>query len=239
MPAQRVACIIPVFCGERYLAETIASLRAQTHPDLEIIVADDGSTDATRELALRAGSSVRYAWQPNAGPAAARNLGLRLCAADWVAFLDADDLWHPERLERQLSRFAARPELALSFTYIQNFIDADGVLLATPDLEARLLGPVPGLGMSTLLARRAVFDQIGSFDPTIQHGSGLEWVLRAREHGLAEELWPEVLVYRRLHPENRSRRRAQASRDEHLRVLKAALDRRRGLKRLRTADRAG
>lgn len=114
--AALISCIVPVFNGERYVSETLDSILAQTYRPLELIVADDGSTDGTAAVVARYGEPVRYLWQSNQGPAAARNLGVSAAQGEFVAFLDADDLWHPEKLTRQMARFHARPELSLSVT---------------------------------------------------------------------------------------------------------------------------
>ena len=86
-----------------YIVETIESALAQDYPNLEIVVADDGSTDGTAMVAERYTKQALYLRQANAGTAAARNLGLRAAAGEFVAFLDADDLWHPEKLTRQMA----------------------------------------------------------------------------------------------------------------------------------------
>src|SRR5712664_390476 len=117
-----ISCIIPVFNGERYLREALDSILAQTHRPVEIIVADDGSSDGTAAVVASYGDHVHYLHQPNAGPAAARNLGLSAARGEFVAFLDADDLWHPEKLVHQRARFQARPELDLCVTHVQNFL---------------------------------------------------------------------------------------------------------------------
>lgn len=80
---------------------------------------DDGSTDGTAELATGYGDRVRSLFQPNAGPAAVRNLGVGAASGEFMAFLDADDLWHPEKLTRQMARFAARPDLTLCVSHVQ------------------------------------------------------------------------------------------------------------------------
>src|SRR5438093_12571348 len=108
MKQSMISCVVPVFNGERYLAEALESILEQSYRPLEIIVADDGSTDGTRAVVAHYGTQVRYLWQPNSGPAAARNLGLSAARGEFVAFLDADELGHPEKLERQMARFAAR-----------------------------------------------------------------------------------------------------------------------------------
>src|SRR5688572_20501170 len=93
-----ISCIVPVYNGERYIREALDSILGQTYPNLEVVVVDDGSTDATAAAVASYGNRVSYLWQPNAGPVAARNLGLGAATGDYVAFLDADDLWHLEKL---------------------------------------------------------------------------------------------------------------------------------------------
>ncbi len=121
MTPRLISCVIPVFNGERYLGEALESVLAQSYQPLEVIVVDDGSTDGTAEVARRYGERVRYVWQPNAGETAARNLGLTAAQGEFIAFLDADDVWHSEKLERQIARFQERPEIDLCFTQIQHF----------------------------------------------------------------------------------------------------------------------
>lgn len=116
-----VTCIVPVFNGESYLSETLDSLLAQSYHPIEIIVVDDGSTDGTPAIVRRYGQQIRYLRQANAGAATARNLGLTAARGEFVAFLDADDLWHREKLDRQMVRFQARPELDYCLAHVQNF----------------------------------------------------------------------------------------------------------------------
>jgi len=116
-----ISCIVPVFNGERYLTEALESILKQTYRPLEIIVADDGSTDGTATLVASYGDQVRYLFQPNAGVAAACNLGVRASRGEFIAFLAADDLWHPQKLVLQMSQFQNRPELDLCLTHMQNF----------------------------------------------------------------------------------------------------------------------
>ena len=103
MSDQGVSCVIPVFNGGRVLAEAIDSVLAQTRAPEQILVVDDGSTDATAEVAAAYGTRLSYVFQENLGPAAARNAGMKMVTGEFVAFLDADDWWHPEKLEKQLA----------------------------------------------------------------------------------------------------------------------------------------
>jgi glycosyltransferase involved in cell wall biosynthesis len=223
MSTPLVSGVVPVFNGERYLAEALDSMLGQTYSPVEVIVADDGSTDGTRAVVEGYGGRVRYLHQPNQGHGAARNLGLGAAEGEFVAFLDADDLWHPEKLERQMARFRARPELDACVTLVHNF--------RSPELgggEEIDDGPLPGYRSGTLLARRALFEAVGHFDTALRFGNDTDWFLRVADHGAEVELLPEVLLHRRLHGANRSIRLGQASRREYVRIVKASLDRRRG-----------
>jgi GT2 family glycosyltransferase len=152
---------------------------------------------------------------------------LSAATGELVAFLDADDLWHPEKLTRQTARFAARPELDLCVTHARNF----WILELLHESAARRTDPreqgVPGYFTSALLARRTLFDRIGPFDPLLRHSDDTEWFLRAADRGAVLELLPEVLTYHRLHHANMSHEGGAEARREYLRLLKQSLDRRR------------
>lgn len=220
-----VSCIIPIFNGERYLGETLDSVFAQTHRPIEVIVADDGSTDRSAEIARTYRQPVVCVRQANAGHGAARNLGMAIATGDLIAFVDADDLWHPEKLARQIERLAMRPDLGVVFTHVANFWSPDADSALRPANET--MQPLPGYTSVTMLARREVFAGVGLFDVVLQHGNDRDWFCRAAEHGVLMEMMPDVLVRRRLHASNRSVALGGEMRAEYLRILKASLDRRR------------
>jgi glycosyltransferase involved in cell wall biosynthesis len=226
MTTPLISCVVPVFNGERYIREALDSILGQTYRHLEVIVADDGSTDGTAAAVAEYGDRVSYVRQPNAGPAAARNLGLGAAQGEYVAFLDADDLWHPEKLARQVARFRARPELHGCVTHVQNFWVPELHQEAERLRDHRRGQPLPGYCPSALMARRTVFETVGRFDTTLTHADDTDWFLRAAERDIVIELLADVLVYRRLHPANFSRLVA-GSQAEYLRIVKAWLDRRR------------
>jgi glycosyltransferase involved in cell wall biosynthesis len=227
MNSPLISCIVPVFNGERYLRQALDSIFAQTYRPLEVVVVDDGSTDATAVIVASFGDRLRYLRQDNQGPPVARNLGIRAAKGEYVAFLDADDLWHPEKLQRQIKRFEARPELGYCVTYCQNFWIPDLQAEAEKYREHRVAQPLPGYVTQTLFARAAVFDSVGLFNVALAHGDSTEWFLRAAQKGTVMELLPDVLSYRRLHSENRSRLLASNSREEFLHIVKTSLDSRR------------
>ena len=223
-----VTCVIPTYNGERFLGAAIRSALGQTHTNLEVIVVDDGSTDGTPEVVQGFGNRVKYVYQDNAGPAAARNRGIAEAAGEFLSFLDADDLWVAEKLSKQLARFRARPELSYSVGMVQNFWEdevADEAERMSDHARAR---PIAGYVTLTLLTPREWMERVGGFDTDLGHGDAADWFQRADSMGAVGELLDDVLGRRRLHRANRSRTMATASRDEFLLMLKRRLDAGRG-----------
>jgi glycosyltransferase involved in cell wall biosynthesis len=222
-----ISCVVPVYNGSRYLAETLDSIIAQTYKLIEVIVVDDGSTDLSAEIARQHSTGIRVYAQANAGPAAARNNGISHANGEFIALLDADDLWHSEKLERQMNRFRERPELGFCVTHVEHFW--------IPELEAEkksfegshMTEPLPGYNGSTLLARSNAFTKVGKFCESMAHTSETDWFLRAGEAGVPGELLTDILVRRRMHYTNRSRVRSSNSTEEYLRFIKARLDQKR------------
>jgi glycosyltransferase involved in cell wall biosynthesis len=222
-----ISCIVPTFNGETYLRQAIDSILAQAHRPIEVIIADDGSTDGTKHIAMSYGAPVRCVSQPNAGPASARNLGIREARGEYIAFLDQDDLWHSDKLVRQLARFEARPELDLSVAHLSLFWIEDLRSNALRFQGHRLSRDVPGYITGTLLAKRTAFDKVGGFNPALRYGDAADWFLRATDKKLVQELLPDVLLQHRVHRNNLATSKAADSRNEFLDILKASLDRRR------------
>jgi glycosyltransferase involved in cell wall biosynthesis len=225
MTGPTVSVVVPVRDGERYLAEALESLLAQTPAVHEVIVVDDGSTDHSAILAERVGNPVRCLRQPGRGPGAARNTGIAASRGEFVGFLDADDRWATDALSSRLAAFAADPSLDLVFGHVRQFLDprADGQratrLAVRPDAD-------PGYLPGGLLARRAALERVGAWREDVMLGDFVDWMARAREAGLREELISDLVLWRRLHGENLTRRRLDAW-SGYPQVVKAALDRRR------------
>ena len=116
-----VSCIIPVFNGERFVAAAIDSVFEQTHAPMEIVVVNDGSTDGTKVVLAGYGEKIKTIDQANSGVNAARSRGIEAASGAFLAFLDADDLWLPEKTEIQLARLTANPDSGICTCMIENF----------------------------------------------------------------------------------------------------------------------
>lgn len=223
-----ISCIVPVFNGERYLGEALDSIMAQSYRPIEIIVIDDGSTDSTANIIGEYGDRVTCIKQANQGPSAARNRGIEAAKGEFIAFLDADDIWANNKLERQMARYEARPELDISMTYIKNFwmpeMSDEEVLLRDTPIAQKQPGP-----SQSLMVRRALFRRLGNFDISLRHRDVVEWISRVRQQGAICEIIDDVLVLRRIHDSNLSRQRDHKTGGEELfTMLKASLERRKG-----------
>ncbi len=199
-----ISCIVPVYNGERFVGEALESILGQTYQNLEVLVVDDGSTDGTEKVVREFGIQVRYVRQPNSGAPAARDTGIGLTTGDMVAFLDADDLWHREKLERQWARFEARPELDLCFTHVEHFWVTEMQEEARHFEKHRLSQKLPSYLTQALLVRRTLFQKIGTFNTGLKFADATDWTLRAAHQGAVMEMLPEALWYRRMHQANNS-----------------------------------
>lgn len=228
-PNAAVGVVIPVRNGARYIAEALASVLAQTRPAAEVIVVDDGSTDATPAVVAGfADRGVRLVRQDAAGAAAARNHGVGLTRSPLLAFLDADDLWLPDKLARQGALLMAGAGNMI-FGGVEEFVSPDVAgagasgLFPPPKLHA---DPLHGPTSITMLIARADFMRVGDFDPRWQVGEFIDWYGRAQDTGLRPALVPAVVARRRLHAANLGRHNHH-QRGQYAQVLKAMLDRRR------------
>jgi glycosyltransferase involved in cell wall biosynthesis len=165
-----VSVVIPSYNYGRYVTEAVDSALGQTYRDLEVIVVDDGSTDDTRERLAPYGDRIRYIYQENRGLPGARNTAIRASRGEWIALLDADDLWHPEKTEVQLRAARAHGPCA-----VIGSTPVDGAMPEhlPPDPEVRRLGLRDFLlatpfGTTSALIRRDCFDEVGLFDERLR-----------------------------------------------------------------------
>jgi len=221
-----ISVIIPVYNGERYLAEAVESVLAQTYAPGEIIVVDDGSTDGTRGVAKRFGTKIRYVAQPHQNASVARNYGLQLALGTMIAFLDADDLWIEEKLERQIQAFGKQPSLDAVFCHVQNFISPD----LAPEEAAQYYcppDPMPGYSLQSILVKKELFSSLGLLDVSLEVAGAIEWCQRVLDSKRNVKLLDYIGVRRRIHTSNQTQRQRQETHKDYLRLLKRTIDRKR------------
>jgi len=221
-----ISVVVPCYNNARYLGEALDAIWGQTLPPAEVIVVDDGSTDHSADVAQSHRPRVTYVYQENSGSGSARNRGVSLAQGEFLTFLDADDRWEADKLERQFAALQASPDVDAVFAHARHFISPD---VADEPAVQRLMipaEPIAAYSASTLLVRRAALARVGAFDASLSVGEFIDWYARAVEAGLHMRMLPEVLVWRRIHGANSTLRQRQ-QRADYARVLKAALDRRR------------
>jgi glycosyltransferase involved in cell wall biosynthesis len=226
-----VSVIIPVYNGERYLAEAIESVLAQTYQPIELIVIDDGSTDGSAQVVKRFSPPVQYFYQPNSGLGAARNSGAVFAQGDYFAFLDADDVWMEHKLALQMAIFQSNPEADIVFGHVEQFIspELNEEQKSTIDCPA---GTMPGYIAGAMVIKRESFVQAGPFETNWQIGEFIQWYIKAEEQRLKSVMLSDVVSRRRLHTDNMTIR-ARNARTDYVRILKASLDRRRASGRIK------
>jgi glycosyltransferase involved in cell wall biosynthesis len=216
-----ISLILPAYNAERFLAQALASVFAQSRVPNEIIVIDDGSTDGTAAVAAGYGSAVRAVTQENRGPAAARNHGLQLAGGELIAFLDSDDWLPADSLALRAERLMRYPQYAGVFGGTQIMLaGADGLSEPTPWGDVQ-----PTLNFGCTMMRRSTYEAVGGFDETLIHAEDADWLLRAREAGLQFGRIAETVLFARRHGRNLTNQHAVSS-VSLLRVLRRSLARR-------------
>jgi glycosyltransferase involved in cell wall biosynthesis len=216
-----VSVVIPTYNCVSLLPNAIRSAYAQTLAPLEVIVVDDGCADGTAEVLGRLAPTLpgnfTYRSKTNGGEASARNAGVSMARGDFVAFLDQDDIWLPDKLERQMSLFEHDPSLGLAFTALTRVAGgAREVVLqlewdASPEAVIRSLMVGCVITPSTVIVRRDVLAAVGPFDESLWLGNDWELWLRIAVKGYRVGYLPEPLTDYYWHTTNMSRDRKKIS----------------------------
>ncbi len=219
-----ISVITIVRNGERYLAQALQSILDQSYPVHELIVVVGQSHDRTAAV-VRSFPSVCVIKQQNHGLANARNLGLQAAKGKFIAFLDHDDLWTPDKLRKQVYELLAHPELMYVCGLVQRFVDPDSLPAADNQIAGMGL-PVSGRTPGALLARRNTFECVGDFDPAYRIACDSDWFVRADDCNLSWKMLSHVVLHKRIHGGNISNSR-KTYRQEWLHVLRRSVNRKR------------
>lgn len=197
----KVSVIIPTYNRANYICEAIDSVLNQTFQDFEIIVVDDGSTDNTREVLEQYNKRIKYFYKTNGGEASARNLGVERSNGEYIAFLDSDDLWLPDKLKKQMTVFEKNSDIGLVYAQVYS-IDKNGHLTGQikPAKPARNLNDLLDghrISMMTVVVKKTDLLKAGLFDKEIKVAVDTDmWIRLARnikidfiEEPLAKYRW--------------------------------------------------
>jgi glycosyltransferase involved in cell wall biosynthesis len=224
-----ISVIIPSYNSARFVVQAVQSALEQTYSPVEVIVVDDGSTDDTRERLLLHEGRIRYVSQSNGGPSKARNCGINEAQGDLIAFLDADDQWLPEKLQKQWECLQGTPDACLIHTDLYHLYEPTGSRVYTYRDRKCFSGHCyseffhgNAIVTSSVLVTRRCLDEIGGFDEEIRRASTEDmdlWIRIARYFPLS--YINEPLVLYREHPTNASRNQRIMLENEYYVLAKA------------------
>lgn len=204
-----VSVIIPCYNASLYITATIDSVLAQTHPSLELILINDGSTDATEEVVLHYNDErIRYFYQPNRGQSAACNFGLKQATGDYIKFFDADDVLHPDHLAAQLSVLKDAPGAVASCNWARFYNDDHGSAVVSDEVIQEDLLPVEWLKQTLgkrydmmpawlWLIPRAVLEKAGGWDERLTVNNDFEFSTRLLQHASCVKYAADATLYYR------------------------------------------
>ena len=220
MKSAEIDVIIAVYNGEKFIEEAIVSVQNQTWKDLNIIVADDGSTDETLDIITEISKSddrISVLARSHQGVSATLNAAIAYSSAKYIAFLDADDLWDPTKLAVQMEALS-NSESEVCFCMIQEFETLPENSIQTYRARKE---PLKGVHKTAFLGPRSIFTRFGLFDETIAIGDFVDWFSRVVRADVSVIMLDQILTFRRVHENNTTR---NVSKNEFLKLLKTHLD---------------
>ncbi|MBO8173074.1 MAG: glycosyltransferase [Bacillaceae bacterium] len=222
----RVSVIIPTYNRARFIEDAIQSVLNQTYKDYEIIVVDDGSTDDTKDRVIKFGDKVRYIYQENQGPSAARNTGIRYARGEYIAFLDSDDRFLPDKLRKQMKYIRRHPTCRFLYSWFYKIklkkhrtvkkLIKSKKCKDREQLRYSLLTRQFTIRTSTVLVKKSCFKKVGMFNEDYLYSQDWDMWLRLASRYSAHCL-KEPLVEYLSHGKNRSSRKVSDYHDEIIR----------------------
>ena len=194
-----VSVVIPAYNARDTIQEEIRSVQAQTVPVREVIVVDDGSADGTANVVREEFSSVRLFQVVNGGPSRARNYGIQVAEASWVAFLDADDCWHPQKVERQLKVLDEHPEVGLVASDWVRLYHGPPHLpfaLKVSSVSYRQLLILNRFQTSTVIVKKSILEAVDAFDASLDGAEDWDLWVRVARIAVVNKVDEPLVMYR-------------------------------------------
>lgn len=224
MQQAEISVIIPVFNVEKYLVQALESVFEQETTPLEIIVIDDGSTDKSVETIRKFRDRITIFQLPHKGAASARNFGISRSNGNFLAFLDADDLWTANHLSVLLNSFSTENKVDMVLGNLEQFISPELTALKNSGLIDELK-VFPGYHPGAMLIKKEAFLKTGMLNEELQLAEFVDWFMRAEEMGIQQRIIPDIVYRRRIHLTNQGILKKEYLKD-YTTVLRAALKRR-------------
>jgi glycosyltransferase involved in cell wall biosynthesis len=213
-----ISVVIAVYNGAKFVAAALNSVMRQTCAPGEVIVVDDGSTDASADIAAGFGPPIRVLRCAHLGGSSAFNAGLAEARGELLAFIDADDLWDDQKLAQQSAVLASDLSIEAVFGRVVQFIDMDCRIAGPHEIKQKSKSFV-GVNKTSMLIRRAAFDRVGPFNAAAV-ADFPEWYARAVCSGIRFKYLGSVLAFRRIHGDNSSRLHRQAMERDYLKLVR-------------------
>jgi len=219
-----ISVLIPFYNTEKYLAEAIQSVLDQTLQPMEILLLDDGSTDGSAKIAESFKPQISLFQQENEGISAARNALLKKAQGEFLAFLDADDLWTPDHLKKLFEPFRSNKQLGIVSGYVEQFLspDVEDPIAQIPDGNEVL----PGYVVGTFLIKKEVFKKAGYFNEELTLADTVDWFARVKDGGIGFKMIDDIVLRRRIHTTNTGINQ-KGNRHDYTKVLMASIKRKR------------
>lgn len=211
-----ISVIIPTYNNAQFLKDSITSVKNQSYENIEIIVVNDGSTDHTEQVIADIDVNLKYYVIDHSGAASARNFGVQKSSGEYIAFLDADDLWPQEKIQRQLACITSQ-NIDAVFTGIKQFLDDS---FKSGSLKSNAV--VPGISLTTMMIAREKFLNIGLLKTSFQLGEFVEWFIRSKQFNLRYEVLMDVVTQRRIHGNNTTAKN-RANKKDYLHAINQAI----------------
>ena len=197
-----ISILIPTYNNGKYISQAIESVYAQNYDNMEIIVVDDGSTDNTKEV-LKQYKDIKYFYVEHKGIPFVRNLALEKSQGEYIAFLDSDDYWLPEKLNIQMQYFKEHPDCEIVFTKYKNFFEEETLKTNKKAMHEKLIENVMKQYLPSSIVKKNLFERYGYFDENYKIGEDSEFLYRLLKKGINLKHYIDKIFYmRRLHRTN-------------------------------------
>ena len=202
MKMSLISVMMPTYNNAKYIKQAIESIYAQNYDNIEIIVVDDGSTDNTKGI-VQQYKDIKYFYIEHKGISVARNTALEKSKGEYIAFLDSDDYWLPNKLNTQMQYFKDHPDCEIVFTKYENFFEDEKLKTNKRAMHEKMMEKFLKQYLPSSVIKKELFEKYGNFDENFSGVEDTEFLYRLLKKGVSiNHIIPEVFYVRRIHGKN-------------------------------------